>query len=163
MRRFNNEALHVRTATRKDLDDICLLDRICYGDLYVGRATIQAKIKGVRGSCIVWADCDDNIRGFGIVLVLNPMAIVYVCVCPENRRQGIGSQLLQRCLTMELPSRIESVQSTVMGVNLDGQLFLREFGWRSIGSHELDGHDVIVFEWDGSTYPLQKRREQQRQ
>jgi ribosomal protein S18 acetylase RimI-like enzyme len=163
MRRFNNPWMHVRTATRKDLDDICLLDHACYGDLYNGRKLLRDALRDRTQSVVVWVDCGADVYGFGRVDCCGPIAFIDVCVRPENRRQGIGSQLLQRCLTMELPSRIESVQSTVMGVNLDGQLFLREFGWRSIGSHELDGHDVIVFEWDGSTYPLQKRREQQRQ
>ena len=75
---------------------------------------------------------DGEVVGFMIYqLQKGRIELVAIAVCPECRRQGIGSQMIQRLIAKLTEQRRHELIVNVREANLDTHLFLRSQGLRA--------------------------------
>ena len=92
--------LHIRLATKEDLDALLSLENICFKEETFQKRQLKYLLLKARSMVLV-AEIDRNIIGSMIILlrknILNAR-IYSFNVHPEHRRKGIGSSLMDTAL-----------------------------------------------------------------
>lgn len=106
-----------RKATPEDTDSIMKLEAECMPHPWV-RSDIEALTKEPLKEAIV-ADNGKDITGYiGLSFVEDEAEVGNICVSPENRRQGIASDLLdEACLSL----RSKGIKTLFLEVSSDNE------------------------------------------
>jgi ribosomal-protein-alanine N-acetyltransferase len=94
-----------------------------------------------RNSIGMVADIDDKVAGYMIYeLAKSRLRLVNMAVAPEIRRQGIGTQMIEKLASKLSRERRSQVALAVRESNLPAQLFFRDCGFKAVNTlrHHYD-------------------------
>jgi ribosomal-protein-alanine N-acetyltransferase len=89
-------------------------------------------------------DPEDRVWGY---IIFSPKGrIISIAVLPQQRRKGIGGELLRKA--MEMP-HLKRLQAEVRRSNLGAQAFYSRMGFRRVGvvPNYYGNEDALVIEW----------------
>ena len=131
--------IRIRQIERADLDHLFALDQICFrpGIAY-SRADLSYFIRHPRSISYAAVDSAEQLLGFAIAesYLEHGMRIGHVVtidVAPEQRRRGVGGQLMQAILDGLAKLKVGEVRLEVAVDNDDAQSFYARLGFEPVG------------------------------
>ena len=124
---------HLRWMIRRDLPEVLRIESRTFDNPW-SEADFVAALR--RRNCIgIVAESGERIVGFMIYeLEPNRIRLMNLAVCPDHRRTGIGSQLVQRLVSKLSIMRRDSLAFEVRESNVGAQLFFRSLGFRVVST-----------------------------
>lgn len=137
--------VHIRWAIRLDVPDVTVLERS------VGGMTEEQYLAVMRGRNVIGmvAELESKVVGHVVYeLQDDKLNVLTLVVQPKLRRQGIGTQIMDRLLAKLSAHRRCTLRVLLRESNLTGQLFLRAQGLCAIevlrGHYADTGEDAYV-------------------
>jgi ribosomal-protein-alanine N-acetyltransferase len=137
----------VRRCREQDLDQVLVIERICFKQPYDYLTFFYFLTKEPEGFYV--AEENGHILGYAIFSSKNNRGnIISIGVLPEFRRMRIGGKLLEEGLNF-LSRKVEEVELQVRVGNREAIDFYRRFGFREKGriyNYYSDGEDALVMQ-----------------
>jgi [ribosomal protein S18]-alanine N-acetyltransferase len=141
--------VHLRWLLRRDLPEVLAIEQASFPTPWT-EAHFASLLR--RQNCVgTVAEVDDGrIAGFMLYeLSDRQIRLLNLAVAPDDRRRGLGSQLIWRLLTKLSNSHRRWLTLTVRETNLPAQLFFRRLGLRAVrierNSYADTPEDAYVF------------------
>jgi len=122
--------VQVRWLIKRDMDEVLAIDKASFEFPWTEEEFLCCLR---QRNCIgTVAELDYEIVGFMIYEIHQSMLrILNLAVAPNLRRQGVGSQMVQRLIDKLSQQRRREIVLEVRETNLDAQLFFAEKGFRA--------------------------------
>jgi ribosomal protein S18 acetylase RimI-like enzyme len=140
--------LHIRLATKEDLDALLNLENICFKEETFQKRQLKYLLLKARSMVLV-AEIDRNIIGSMIILlkknILNAR-IYSFNVHPEHRRKGIGSSLMDTALDKLEKKGYKNITLEVGINNLIAQNLYQSKGFivdKKLSNYYTNGDDAL--------------------
>ena len=138
-----NSTLTIRWMIRRDDRDVLRIDERCY----LESLSHSELIKTLRESSVIAVVAEDrgHVLGYCIYELAGfEIRILRMGVDPRERRNGVGTALLERLKSKLVNQRRDTITIETPGVSLAAQLFLSKAGFTA----EARPGDVIRFTFD---------------
>lgn len=141
--------VHVRWMIGRDLDEVLRIERLSFEDAWT-EDELRRNIR--KQNCIAWvAEYGDRVVGFVVYqLHKHHLNVLDLAIHPDWRRRGVGSQLVDKAVSLLSEDRRTKAIVHVSEVNVPAQIFLRQnlFMWvKTDRSKADDGRDAYRFEY----------------
>lgn len=142
----------IRKAIQKDAEEIHLIETVCFASPWSTQSVLDDINHDERAFYLV-AEREDHVAGYvGLWKILDEGHITNVAVRPEDRRLGIGDQLIDRLID-ELDQigihriTLEVRRSNQAAIHLYEKHGFKGVGYRK-GYYEDNGEDALIM-WRG--------------
>lgn len=128
-----NIQTHIRWMIRRDMPEVLAIENRCFDFPWCENDFIRC----LRQRNCIGRVCEsgDKVVGFMIYeLHKNRLHLLNVAVDPRYQRMGIGTAMINFLHTKLNPHRRNRIMLEVREMNLPGQLFFRENGFRAIST-----------------------------
>lgn len=151
--------VNVRWMTRRDLQEVLEIEGFCFSapwdeDEFLERIRRQNSVGMVAetGGCVV---------GFMIYELRDRgMFLSTLAVHPAQRRQGVGSQMIERMRQKLSDQSRTNISVKIRETNLDALIFFRRLGFKAtrvLRAHFHDtGEDAYLMQYDSSDVVLMR-------
>ena len=124
----------IRTAEKKDIEDIARIENSCFSVPWSLDAIEQEICENKLAKFFIACDGEDNVVGFiGIWTLIDECQINKVAVLPEKRKLGIGKAILNRVLKLTREQGIKSWYLEVRESNIAAQALYESAGFSGVG------------------------------
>ena len=136
--------LHIRWLIRRDMEEVLYIENESFPQPW----SEEDFLRCLRQRNCIGMVCEngDQVVGFMIYeLHKAKLAILNFSVHPEHRRYGVGRKMMSKLQSKLSAERRNRIVADITETNLDGQLFLRDMGFRAIDilkGHFDDGSDA---------------------
>jgi [ribosomal protein S18]-alanine N-acetyltransferase len=147
----NIPAIAVRRARLADLDDLCELEELVFGDDRMSRRGLRNFLTAHSASVVV-AEHFGGVAGCAVVLFRpnSKIARLYsIAVSPNSAGRGLGPALLAAAEQAAVAKRRQTLRLEVHERNHRAIARYRQAGYQQFGCHEryyLDSGDALRFE-----------------
>lgn len=140
--------LMIRKGIPQDADDLAEIEKACFSVPW-SRESLYRDLSGNALSRYVVAQVDDEIVGYiNAWLIREEAHINNVAVLPKERRQHIGSLMMEAFLHV---TEVEGAQSHTLEVRTSNEPAIKmyeKFGFRSVGTrpgyYQDNGEDALI-------------------
>jgi len=138
----------LRPATPADLAQVVAIELESFGDPWP-RAALLSELQQDRMRVPLVAERDGCILGYVMAWqVVDQLHILNLAVSPRQRRNGVGTRLLQACLEAAAARGLRTATLEVRPSNAAAQAFYRHHGFRESGRRRRyyadTGEDAII-------------------
>ena len=124
----------IRTAEKKDIEDIARIENSCFSVPWSLDAIEQEICENKLAKFFIACDGEDNVVGFiGIWTLIDECQINKVAVLPEKRKLGIGKAILNHVLKLTREQGIKSWYLEVSESNIAAQALYESAGFSGVG------------------------------
>ena len=124
----------IRTAEKKDIEDIARIENSCFSVPWSLDAIEQEICENKLAKFFIACDGEDNVVGFiGIWTLIDECQINKVAVLPEKRKLGIGKAILNHVLELTREQGIKSWYLEVRESNIAAKALYKSAGFSSVG------------------------------
>lgn len=124
----------IRTAEKKDIEDIARIENSCFSVPWSLDAIEQEICENKLAKFFIACDGEDNVVGFiGIWTLIDECQINKVAVLPEKRKLGIGKAILNHVLKLTREQGIKSWYLEVRESNIAAQALYESAGFSGVG------------------------------
>lgn len=124
--------VHISWMVRRDMAEVLQIERAVFAYPWSEEDFIRSL--RVRNSIGMVAKCGDEVVGFMIYeLHSHALNIMNIAVHPEYQRRSVGTHMINKLKGKLSPNRRHTLCCDIRESNLDGQLWLREMGFRATG------------------------------
>jgi ribosomal-protein-alanine N-acetyltransferase len=137
---------HIRWLIRRDLPAVLRIEDASFRVPWTEDEFVQSlRLRNVIGMV---AEHQDMVIGYMIYeLHRDSIHLLSIAVHPDFRRQGVGAAMLAK-LVSKLYQRRGKITTLASEINLDAQVFLREYGFRAtevVKDHYRPHEDAYFF------------------
>ena len=138
--------LHIRWLIRRDLSAVLRIEDASFRVPWTEDEFVRSlRLRNVIGMV---AEHQDMVIGYMIYeLHRDSIHLLSIAVHPDFRRQGVGAAMLAK-LVSKLYQRRGKITTLASEINLDAQVFLREYGFRAtevVKDHYRPHEDAYFF------------------
>ena len=138
----------LRRADKNDIDRIAEMEKICFPEEPWSRDMVAAEFSGLNPSRYYVAEEDGQILAYAGIWLLPPEGyITNVAVHPQERRRGLGSQILQKLIDEGLAEGVTDVTLEVRVSNAPAIALYKSFGFEEAGvrpHYYQDNEDALI-------------------
>jgi ribosomal-protein-alanine N-acetyltransferase len=143
---------HIRPLREADIPAVLAIEEASFSSPWSHAAFVH-ELHNPHGSLIV-AEQDGRVLGYLCCwYVVDEIHILDIAVHPEQRRRGIGEQLLDHALAQGRARKAKTANLEVRRSNVAAIAFYEKFGFRSVAvrrHYYSDGEDafLMICSWD---------------
>jgi ribosomal-protein-alanine N-acetyltransferase len=141
----------IRLAAPDDLEDLVVLDGVCFGSSAWAEPSWQAEFDRLADDRVVLVADEGAAVGYVVLLVPaaaeDPVDLLRIAVAPAERRTGIGGQLMTAALAR---CAGRTVLLEVAAGNKSAWALYRGFGFEEISrrrGYYAGGEDAVIMRW----------------
>ena len=138
----------LRQATVQDIDAIAEMETICFPEEPWSRDMVAAEFSGLNPSrYYVVEEAGEILAYAGIWLIPPEGYITNVAVRPDQRRKGLGSQILQKLIDEGLGEGVTDITLEVRVSNVPAIALYKSFGFEEAGirpKYYQDSEDALI-------------------
>lgn len=142
--------VHIRWMIRRDMEEVLDIERVSFEHPW----DEEDFVKSLRTRNIIGmiAEVDERVVGFMVyALFAKRIEIRNFAVDPDQRRRGVGTQLIDKLIGKLSTNARTRMTMEVRDGNLGGQLFLRDMGFKAAlvmhGYYEDTDEDCYLFQY----------------
>ena len=134
--------------TSEHLDQVADIERLCFSDPW-SRRMLSEHLENECAATLVAQGADGTVLGYaGLLVVLDEGYITNVAVRPENRRQGIASELLEVFRRFGEGNHMAFLTLEVRASNTAARALYQKHGYAEVGCrknyYEHPKEDAII-------------------
>ena len=138
---------HIRWLIRRDLPAVLRIEDASFREPWTEDEFVRSlRLRGVVG---VVAEHQDVVISYMIYeLLRDSIHLLSIAVHPDFRRQGVGTTMLAKLASKMEYQRRGKITTLASEINLDAQVFLRDYGFRAtevVKDYYHPGEDAYFF------------------
>ena len=138
----------LRRATKDDIDAIAAMELICFPEEPWSRDMVASEFSGLNPSRYYVAEEEGAILAYAGIWLIPPEGyITNVAVHPDRRREGLGSQILEKLIEEGLTEGVTDITLEVRVSNAPAIALYRSFGFETAGIRKRyyqNGEDALI-------------------